>query len=143
MGKTLSLATVEVHFTADYLDYMAEWTRRYEGEIIQSDRPNEHIFLYKKAIGVTTGILPWNFPFFLIARKAAPALVTGNTIVIKPSEDAPNNAILFSEIVHQVGLPKGVFNVVTGYGNEVGPELSSNEKSVWFPLPVASLPDKK
>ena len=86
------------------------------------------VFLYKKAIGVTTGILPWNFPFFLVARKTAPALVTGNTIVIKPSEDAPNNAILFAEIVHQVGLPKGVFNVVTGFGNEVGPELSSNEK---------------
>lgn len=50
MGKTLSLATVEVHFTADYLDYMAEWARRYEGEIIQSDRPNEHIFLYKKRL---------------------------------------------------------------------------------------------
>ena len=128
MGKTLALALVEVNFTADYMDYMAEWARRYEGEIIQSDRPNEHIFLYKKAIGVTTGILPWNFPFFLIARKAAPALVTGNTIVIKPSEDAPNNAIIFSEIVHQIGLPKGVFNVVTDYGNEVGPELSSNEK---------------
>ncbi len=128
MRKSLALALVEVNFTADYMDYMAEWARRYEGEIIQSDRPNEHIFLYKKAIGVTTGILPWNFPFFLIARKAAPALVTGNTIVIKPSEDAPNNAIIFSEIVHQIGLPKGVFNVVTGYGNEVGPELSSNEK---------------
>ncbi|NBI43943.1 aldehyde dehydrogenase [[Haemophilus] felis] len=128
MGKTLALSLVEVNFTADYLDYMAEWARRYEGEIIQSDRPNEHIFLYKKAIGVTTGILPWNFPFFLVARKAAPALVTGNTIVIKPSEDAPNNAILFAEIVHKIGLPKGVFNVVTGYGNEVGPELSSNEK---------------
>ena len=128
MGKTLALSLVEVNFTADYMDYMAEWARRYEGEIIQSDRPNEHIFLYKKAIGVTTGILPWNFPFFLIARKTAPALVTGNTIVIKPSEDAPNNAILFAEIVHEVGLPKGVFNVVTGFGNEVGPELSSNEK---------------
>ncbi|MGY4674360.1 aldehyde dehydrogenase [Ursidibacter arcticus] len=128
MGKTLALSLVEVNFTADYMDYMAEWARRYEGEIIQSDRPNEHIFLYKKAIGVTTGILPWNFPFFLIARKTAPALVTGNTIVIKPSEDAPNNAILFAEIVHEIGLPKGVFNVVTGFGNEVGPELSSNEK---------------
>lgn len=128
MGKTLALSLVEVNFTADYLDYMAEWARRYEGEIIQSDRPNEHIFLYKKAIGVTTGILPWNFPFFLVARKTAPALVTGNTIVIKPSEDAPNNAILFAEIVHKIGLPKGVFNVITGFGNEVGPELSSNEK---------------
>lgn len=128
MGKTLALAKVEVNFTADYLDYMAEWARRYEGEIIQSDRQNEHIFLYKKAIGVTTGILPWNFPFFLVARKTAPALVTGNTIVIKPSEDAPNNAILFAEIVDQIGLPKGVFNVVTGYGYEIGAELSSNPK---------------
>ncbi|OOF81056.1 aldehyde dehydrogenase [Rodentibacter caecimuris] len=128
MGKTLSLATVEVNFTADYLDYMAEWARRYEGEIIQSDRRNEHIWLYKKAIGVVTGILPWNFPFFLIARKAAPALVTGNTIVIKPSEESPNNAALFAEIVHQIGLPKGVFNVVTGFGNEIGEALSSNEK---------------
>lgn len=128
MGKTLSLATVEVNFTADYLDYMAEWARRYEGEIIQSDRRNEHIFLYKKAIGVVTGILPWNFPFFLIARKAAPALVTGNTIVIKPSEESPNNAALFADIVHKVGLPKGVFNLVTGFGDEIGEELSANEK---------------
>jgi len=72
-GKTQGLANVEVLFTADYMDYMAEWARRYEGEIIQSDRPKENIFLFKKPIGVTTGILPWNFPFFLIARKAAPS----------------------------------------------------------------------
>ena len=70
-------------FTADYMDYMAGWARRYEGEIIPSDRPHENIFLFKRPIGVTTGILPWNFPFFLVARKAAPALITGNTIVIK------------------------------------------------------------
>ncbi|QIW15251.1 aldehyde dehydrogenase [Pasteurellaceae bacterium RH1A] len=128
MGKVLPLARVEVNFTADYMDYMAEWARRYEGEIIQSDRPNEHIFLYKKAIGVTTGILPWNFPFFLIARKMAPALVTGNTIVIKPSVDSPINAVLFAEVVHQVGLPKGVFNLVHGSGGEIGQELASNPK---------------
>lgn len=128
MGKVLPLARVEVNFTADYLDYMSEWARRYEGEIIQSDRPNEHIFLYKRAIGVTTGILPWNFPFFLIARKAAPALVTGNTIVLKPSVDSPINAVLFAEIVDQVGLPKGVFNLVHGPGGEVGNELASNPK---------------
>ncbi|EEX50707.1 aldehyde dehydrogenase [Pasteurella dagmatis] len=128
MGKVLPLARVEVNFTADYLDYMSEWARRYEGEIIQSDRPNEHIFLYKRAIGVTTGILPWNFPFFLIARKAAPALVTGNTIVLKPSVDSPINAVLFAEVVDQVGLPKGVFNLVHGSGGEVGNELASNPK---------------
>lgn len=77
---------------------------------------------------MTTGILPWNFPFFLIARKAAPALVTGNTIVLKPSVDSPINAVLFAEIVDQVGLPKGVFNLVHGPGGEVGNELASNPK---------------
>lgn len=77
---------------------------------------------------MTTGILPWNFPFFLIARKLAPALITGNTIVIKPSEFTPNNAIAFAEIVHQVGLPKGVFNLVLGRGETVGQELAGNPK---------------
>lgn len=127
-GKTLGLAQTEVLFTADYLDYMAEWARRYEGEIINSDRPNENIFLFKKAIGVTTGILPWNFPFFLIARKAAPALITGNTIVIKPSELTPNNAAIFADILHTLGLPAGVINFVYGYGPEVGQELAANPK---------------
>ncbi len=125
-GKTRGLAQTEVLFTADYLDYVAEWARRYEGEIVQSDRPNENILVFKKAIGVTTGILPWNFPFFLIARKAAPALLTGNTIVIKPSELTPNNAIIFAQIVDEIGLPKGVFNLVTGYGPVVGHELAAN-----------------
>jgi len=127
-GKTQSLAHTEVLFTADYLEYMAEWARRFEGEIVQSDWRNEHILVFKKAIGVTTGILPWNFPFFLVARKAAPALVTGNTIVVKPSQLTPNNAIAFAEIVHQAGLPKGVFNVVTGRGSVVGHELAANPK---------------
>lgn len=128
IGKTKELSNVEVNFTADYIDYMAEWARRYEGEIVQSDRPNENIFVFKKAIGVTTGILPWNFPFFLIARKMAPALITGNTIVVKPSGESSNNAAEFAKLVDEVGLPKGVFNLVTGRGGEIGDELSSNPK---------------
>ncbi|MBK4783951.1 MAG: aldehyde dehydrogenase [Pantoea sp. Pent] len=127
-GKTQALAQTEVLFTADYLDYMAEWARRYEGEIVNSNRPNENIFVFKKAIGVTTGILPWNFPFFLIARKAAPALITGNTIVLKPSEITPNNAALFAAIIDDLGLPPGVINIVYGYGPEVGQELAANPK---------------
>lgn len=127
-GKTQGLANVEALFTADYLEYMAGWARRYEGEIIQSDRPNENIFLFKKAIGVTTGILPWNFPFFLIARKAAPALVTGNTIVVKPSQLTPINAYIFAQIVEEVGVPKGVFNLVNGRGSVIGHELAANPK---------------
>ena len=127
-GKIQQLAEVEVAFTADYLEYMAEWARRYEGEILQSDRPGENIFVFKRALGVTTGILPWNFPFFLIARKLAPALITGNTIVIKPSEFTPNNAAAFAHIVHDVGLPQGVFNLVYGRGETVGQELAGNPK---------------
>ncbi len=127
-GKTQELAMVEVMFTADYLDYMAGFARHYEGEIIQSDRPNENIFLFKKAIGVTTGILPWNFPFFLVARKAAPALLTGSTIVVKPSQVTPESAYIFAQVVDEVGVPKGVFNLIYGRGSVVGSELASNEK---------------
>jgi lactaldehyde dehydrogenase/glycolaldehyde dehydrogenase len=127
-GKILALAQVEVDFSADYLDYMAEFARRYEGEIIQSDRPGENILLYKAPIGVIAGILPWNFPFFLIVRKMAPALVTGNTIVIKPSSETPNNAFEFAKLVQKSSLPKGVFNLVSGPGGVVGKALAAHPK---------------
>ncbi len=125
-GKILSLAQVEVDFSADYIDYMAEFARRYEGEIIQSDRPGENILLFKMPIGVVAGVLPWNFPFFLIVRKMAPALVTGNTIVIKPSSETPVNACTFAQIVAETSLPKGVFNLVTGPGSVVGNALAKH-----------------
>ncbi|MDR0989004.1 MAG: aldehyde dehydrogenase [Prevotellaceae bacterium] len=127
-GKTQALANVEVNFTADYIDYMAGWALRYEGEIVPSERPNETIFVYKKPIGVTTGILPWNFPFFLIARKAAPALLTGNTIVVKPSQITPENAYVFAQAVEEAGVPSGVFNIVNGRGSVIGHELAANPK---------------
>ena len=125
-GKVLDLARVEAAFTADYIDYMAEWARRIEGEIIQSDRPGENIFLFRQPMGVVAGILPWNFPFFLIARKLAPALITGNTIVIKPSEETPNNAALFAKLVTETELPPGVFNMVYGRGGTTGRALTLN-----------------
>ena len=115
-------------FTADYFDYMAEWARRIEGEILESDRPGETIFLFRQPIGVIGGILPWNFPFFLIARKAAPALVTGNTIVIKPSEETPHNAVKFCELLAQTDLPPGVINIVHGRGATVGKALASSPR---------------
>jgi lactaldehyde dehydrogenase/glycolaldehyde dehydrogenase len=127
-GKILSLAQVEVDFSADYLDYMAEFARRYEGEIIQSDRPGENILLYKAPIGVVAGILPWNFPFFLIVRKMAPALITGNTIVIKPSSETPNNAFEFAKLVAESSLPKGVFNLISGSGSIIGSALAAHPR---------------
>ncbi|WP_110647238.1 aldehyde dehydrogenase [Salinicola peritrichatus] len=125
-GKIGGLAETEVNFTADYLDYMAEWARRIEGEIIESDRPRESIFLFRKPLGVVAGILPWNFPFFLIARKMAPALVTGNTVVIKPSEETPNNCFEYTRLLDQIGLPAGVFNVVSGGGASTGSALTAS-----------------
>lgn len=127
-GKIFSLSKSEVELAASILDYSAEWARRYEGEILQSDRENENIFIFKKPIGVVTGILPWNYPFSSVARKMGPALITGNTIVIKPAELTSNNAIEFAKIVDKVGLPQGVFNIVPGKGSEIGDELVSNPK---------------
>ena len=125
-GKIRGLAKVEVDFTADYIDYMAEWARRLEGEVLTSDRPNETILLMRKPLGVVAGILPWNFPFFLIARKLAPALVTGNTIVIKPSEETPINAFEFAKLVAETDLPAGVFNLVGGRGAVAGEALAAH-----------------
>lgn len=127
-GKTQALAATEVNVTATYFDYMAEFARRIEGEIIQSDARNETMMLFKKPLGVAAGILPWNFPFFLIARKAGAALIAGCTIVIKPSQITPENCCEFCKIVDQSGLPAGVFNVVTGRGSVVGNALASNPK---------------
>lgn len=127
-GKTQALAGVEVGVTATYFDYMAEFARRIEGEIIQSDNRGETMMLFKEPIGVAAGILPWNFPFFLIARKAGAALIAGCTIVIKPSQLTPENCTEFCKIVHETGLPAGVFNVVTGKGSLVGNAMASNPK---------------
>lgn len=127
-GKVRDLAVTEILFAADYFDYMANAGRTYEGEILQSDNANENIMIAKQPIGVAAGITAWNFPFFLIARKMGPALVTGNTIVIKPSSETPNIALAFAKIVDAVGFPKGVVNIVTGKGSVIGDELSKNHK---------------
>jgi len=124
-SKTQALASVEVSFTADYLDYMAGWARRLEGEILPSDRAGEHIFVMRKPLGVVAGILPWNFPFFLLARKMAPALVTGNTCVIKPSSQTPLNALAMARLIGQTDLPAGVFNLLSGR-SDVGAALSAH-----------------
>ncbi|MDE3741013.1 aldehyde dehydrogenase [Maribacter polysaccharolyticus] len=125
-AKVLGLAQVEIDVTADYFDYNAGWARRIEGEIIQSDRKKEHIYLHKAPIGVAVGILPWNFPFFVMARKIAPSLVTGNTCIIKPSCEAPNTVMEFAKLIANIGLPAGVLNFVCGSGSIVGNTLTKS-----------------
>lgn len=125
-AKVIGLAQVEIDVTADYFDYNAGWARRIEGEIIQSDRKKEHIFLHKVPIGVAVGILPWNFPFFVMARKIAPSLVTGNTCIINPSSVAPNTVMEFAQLIDKIGVPAGVLNFVCGKGSIVGNALSKS-----------------
>ena len=125
-AKVIGLAQVEIDVTADYFDYNAGWARRIEGEIIQSDREKEHIYLHKVPIGVAVGICPWNFPFFVMARKVAASLITGNTCVIKPSSEAPNTIMEFADFIQKIELPKGVLNFVCGAGRTVGNALSKS-----------------
>lgn len=125
-AKVIGLAQVEIDVTADYFDYNAGWARRIEGEIIQSDRKKEHIFLHKAPIGVAVGILPWNFPFFVMARKIAPSLVTGNTCIINPSSVAPNTVMEFAKLIEKIDIPAGVLNFVCGKGSIVGNALSKS-----------------
>ncbi|ALJ06372.1 aldehyde dehydrogenase [Pseudalgibacter alginicilyticus] len=125
-AKVMGLAQVEIDVTADYFDYNAGWARRIEGEIIQSDRKKEHIYLHKAPIGVAVGILPWNFPFFVMARKIAPSLITGNTCIINPSSVAPNTVMAFAELIEKIGVPAGVLNFVCGKGSIVGNALSKS-----------------
>ena len=127
-GKTRSWATIEVDAAISYFEYMATFARHIEGEIIPSDNPGETILLSKKPIGVVAGILPWNFPFFLIARKAGAALIAGCSIVLKPAQLTPENCCVFAEVVDKTGLPAGLFNVVTGKGSVVGDALASSPK---------------
>ncbi|MBD0400276.1 aldehyde dehydrogenase [Flammeovirga sp. EKP202] len=125
-AKVMGLAQVEIDVTAIYFDYYAGMARSYEGEIIQSDRPNEQMMLHKLPIGVAVGICPWNFPFFVMARKIAPSLVTGNACVVKISEETPMVCLEFARLIENIGLPSGILSIITGYGHEVGQALSEN-----------------
>ncbi|MFS0784988.1 aldehyde dehydrogenase [Shouchella sp. 1P09AA] len=127
-GKPLEEARGEVDTAVSFFHYMSEWNRKIGGDIVPSDDPNEQILIQKKPIGVVAGIIPWNYPVFIFARKVATSLITGCSVVIKPSEETPNTAIAFSKILDKVGLPKGVYNLVTGKGDTVGNRLSSHPK---------------
>jgi betaine-aldehyde dehydrogenase len=85
-----------------------------------------HSLVVKEPVGVVGAITPWNYPLHQIALKVAPALAAGNTVVLKPSEVAPLNAFILAEVINDVGLPNGVFNLVTGVGPVVGEAIASH-----------------
>jgi lactaldehyde dehydrogenase/glycolaldehyde dehydrogenase len=123
MGKPLVEARGEIGGTAGFFEYFTSFARAQVGEIIASDNTNEDIWIRNVPYGVVVGIIPWNYPAALFARKVAPALMAGNTIVIKPHEDTPLSALALAKICEDAGVPAGVVNVVTGAGTVVGDAL--------------------
>ena len=111
-GKTFAEALGEVDDTIRYMTYSAEAARRIQGAIFPSEIENEHLAIHKVPFGVTVALCAFNYPLALIGRKLGPALVTGNTVIIKPHELTPVTASEFCKLVEESGLPKGVVNMV-------------------------------
>lgn len=125
-GKPIGEALGEVDFGNSWFRYYAEFDRRIEGEILPADKPNEQIWITRSPVGVVVGIIPWNYPLAVAIRKIAPALICGNSIVLKPHEDTPLSALELAKLAEEAGLPPGVLNVVTGPGETVGEALVKN-----------------
>ncbi|MGN7741952.1 aldehyde dehydrogenase [Pseudomonas sp. 22526] len=112
-GKSLIDASNEARYAAQITRYHAEWARRIEGEIIPSDTPDENLFLHREPIGVVACLIPFNYPVYTLLRKIAPALIAGNTVVVRPSNNTPTSAFEIAKAVQQAGLPAGVVNILT------------------------------
>jgi succinate-semialdehyde dehydrogenase/glutarate-semialdehyde dehydrogenase len=125
-GKPLAEAKGEVVYAGNFIEFYAEEAKRIYGETIPTFKPDARIVVVKQPIGVVAAITPWNFPAAMITRKCGPALAVGCTVVCKPASETPLTALALAELAHQAGIPKGVFNVVTGKASVVGGELTAN-----------------
>jgi len=123
MGKVLAEAGGDVQEAIDMSVYMAGEGRRLFGQTTPSELPDKFNMSMRMPVGVVGAITPWNFPIAIPAWKLAPALVCGNTVVLKPAEDTPLLASRFVEILSEAGVPPGVVNVVHGYGEDAGAAL--------------------
>ncbi|RIV80090.1 aldehyde dehydrogenase family protein [Aurantiacibacter xanthus] len=118
----------DVAFSHELLRYMAGWSTKLTGETIPLSQPSAfHAYTLREPVGVCAQIVPWNFSFMMAIWKVAPALATGCTIVLKPAEQTPLTALRLAELVQEAGFPDGVFNVVTGLGEEVGAALAAHD----------------
>ncbi len=122
-GKTLPEAKGEVRRSINIFRYFAGEGARMPGMLVPSERDRVHMFALRKPVGVTGLITPWNFPSAIPAWKLAPALICGNTVVLKPASAAPLSAWRIVEALHEAGIPKGVVNFVAGPGGELGDAL--------------------
>ncbi len=120
MGKVLDEARGDVQEGIDIAFLMAGEGRRMFGDTVPSELPDKWAMSIREPIGVAGLITPWNFPMAIPCWKMMPALISGNTVVIKPASDTPGCVLLLVELLEEAGLPPGVVNVVTGSGDAVG-----------------------
>lgn len=125
-GKPFAESKGEVVYGASFIEWFAEEAKRLYGDTVPAHAADKRIVIVKQPIGVVASITPWNFPIAMITRKCAPALAAGCTVVAKPAEDTPYSALALAELAERAGIPKGVFNVVTGIPREIGGEITSN-----------------
>lgn len=126
-GKPLEEAKNEILYGASYIKWFAEEALRINGDILPSPDGEKQIQIHKFPVGVVGIITPWNFPQAMIARKVAPALAAGCTVVIKPAAETPLSALAMAELADQAGIPKGVINLVpTKSSSEIGQVLTSS-----------------
>lgn len=125
-GKPLAESLGEVGMSAAYVKWFAEETRRTYGDVIPSPWKDSQLFVTKEPLGVVAAITPWNFPSSMLARKIAPALAAGCTIVAKPAMQTPYSGLAWGALAEQVGIPKGVINILTGDARSIGAEFTGN-----------------
>ena len=128
MGKPLAEAKGEVAYAASFFKWFGEEARRVYGDVIPSPWTDKRIVVTKEPVGVVGSITPWNFPTAMIARKAAAALGAGCTIVCKPASQTPFSALAYGVIAEDIGLPKGVLNVITGSASAIADAMCEHEK---------------
>jgi len=125
-GKPLGEAKGEVAYAASFLEWFGEEAKRVYGDTIPPHQADKRIVVLKEPIGVVACITPWNFPLAMITRKAGPAIAAGCTVVLKPASQTPFSALALAELAERAGVPRGVFNVITGAAKEIGGELTEN-----------------
>jgi len=121
-GKPLAEGKGEVAYAASYIEWFGEQATRMNGEVIPAPAPGRRMFALREPVGVVAAITPWNFPAAMIARKIAPALAAGCTVVCKPAEDTPLTSLALVALAHEAGVPVGVLNIVTA-SRERTPEV--------------------
>ncbi|WP_038765583.1 aldehyde dehydrogenase [Burkholderia pseudomallei] len=125
-GKIIRETRSQIGYVAEYYRYYAGVADKIQGAWLPVDKPDMEVTLRREPVGVVAAIVPWNSQLFLSAVKIGPALAAGCTVVLKASEDGPAPLLEFARLVHEAGFPKGVVNIVTGFGNDCGRTLTSH-----------------